>query len=95
MVRVIPQQRERAVIFRDSCRPERAGLFELQRRVAGIVFPEAVLFARGQLDFRRQIRIRLPESSSLSDLAQDFFCWDLNGNGVGASEKHGYSFRPH
>jgi hypothetical protein len=34
-------------------------------------------------------------TSSLSDLAQDFFCWDLNGNGVGASEKHGYSFRPH
>ena len=62
MVRVIPQQRERAVIFRDSCRPEWRGLFELHRGMAGIVFPEAVLFARGQLDFRRQIRIRLPEN---------------------------------
>jgi hypothetical protein len=28
-------------------------------------------------------------------LSAGFFCWDLNGNGVGASEKHGYSFRPH
>lgn len=64
MVRIIPQQGERAVIFRDSCRPEWAGLFELQRGMAGIVFPEAVLFARGQFDFRRQIRIRLPESRS-------------------------------
>jgi len=42
---------------------------------------------------KKKIRINRP--SSLSDLAQDFFCWDLNGNGVGASEKHGYSFRPH
>lgn len=64
MVRIVPQQRERAVIFRDSCRPERAGLFELQRGMARIVFPEVVLFARGQFDFRRQIRIHLPESRS-------------------------------
>ena len=70
MIDVISQQRERAVIFRDSDRPEWPDLFELQRGMARIVFPETVLLARGQFDFRRQICIRRQNLGVVNDLIQ-------------------------
>ena len=64
VINFISQQGERTVIFRGSGRPKGPDYFELQRGMARVVFPEMVLLARGQFDFRRQIAIRPPEFRS-------------------------------